>query len=60
MMEFYYMMHYVIYRWYRKHNEDQESSMVYIIICACFLGYQCFLINLILSYVQFYGFFSNT
>lgn len=29
MMEFYYMMHYVIYRWYRKHNEDQESSMVY-------------------------------
>ena len=28
-MEFYYMMHYVIYRWYRKHNEDQESSMVY-------------------------------
>lgn len=29
MMEFYYMMHYVIYRWYRKHNEDQDSSMVY-------------------------------
>lgn len=27
-MEFYYMMHYVIYRWYRKHNEDQELSMV--------------------------------
>ena len=25
------MMHYVIYRWYRKHNEDQESSMVYAI-----------------------------
>ena len=31
MMEFYYMMHYVIYRWYRKHNEDQDSSIVYAI-----------------------------
>ena len=29
MMDFFYMMHYVIYRWYRKHNEDQDLSMVY-------------------------------
>jgi len=29
MMEFYYIMHYVIYRYYRRHLETSESSIIY-------------------------------
>ncbi len=28
-MEFYYIMHYVIYRYYRRHLETSESSIIY-------------------------------
>ena len=29
MMEFYYIIHYVIYRYYRRHLETSESSIIY-------------------------------